>query len=160
MLVVVRVADPLEASDVDALVSLRAAWVAEQQGEQLLDDGDFAERFRAWLAAEASRRRFWLAEHAPSGGRAVPVGMLGLLEYHRMPKPGGPTSGWGYVGNVFVLAEHRDAGTGRALLDAAVDWSRERGLARLVLAPSERSVPFYRRAGFTDADSLLVLPLA
>lgn len=156
-----RVADPLEASDVDALVSLRAAWAAEQQGEEAArHDAGFDERFRDWLAAEVSRRRFWLAEHAVCDGSAVPIGMLGLLEYHRMPKPGRPPSGWGYVGNLFVLAEHRDAGTGRALLDAAVTWARAQGLARLVLSPSDRSVPFYRRAGFTDADNLLVLPLA
>jgi hypothetical protein len=102
----VRLADLGEVSDVDALVSLRRAWAAEQQREQPLHDAASDERFRDWLAAEASRRRFWLAEHAPSDGGAAPIGMLGLLEYHRMPKPGRPPSGWGYVGNLFVLEPH------------------------------------------------------
>jgi GNAT superfamily N-acetyltransferase len=58
------------------------------------------------------------------------------------------------------MVPDRHAGAGRALLDAAVTWARDHGLARLVLSPSERSVSFYRRAGFTHATNLLVLPLS
>ena len=39
-------------------------------------------------------------------------------------------------------------------------WSFSGDRPRIVLSPSERSVPFYRRAGFRDATELLVLPLA
>jgi hypothetical protein len=45
------------------------------------------------------------------------------------------------------------------LVGALIDEGRARGWVRIVLSPSERSVPFYRRAGFRDADELLVLPL-
>ena len=55
-----------------------------------------------------------------------------------------------------VGAEHRDAGLGRLLLDACTSYADERGLARIVLSPTDRSVPFYARAGFVPATSLMV----
>ena len=106
----------------------------------------------AWLQAEASHRTFWLAEDDE------PIGMANLLTFERMPAPGGDAGRWGYLGNMFVVPERRDAGVGRALLEALVAHADAAGLERIVLSPSERSVPFYRRAGFGDADSLLLRP--
>jgi GNAT superfamily N-acetyltransferase len=57
-----------------------------------------------------------------------------------------------------TLAAHRDTGVGSALLGAAVAHARDQGFVRLVLNPSERSIPFYRRAGFR-ASRLLQLDL-
>jgi GNAT superfamily N-acetyltransferase len=54
----------------------------------------------------------------------------------------------GYVTNMYVEPERRRMGFGRALLDAVVAHARERGVDGLMLWPSERSTPFYRRAGF------------
>jgi len=81
--------------------------------------------------------------------------------FTRMPKPRsadarGPARQWGYVANVYVERDHRDHGIGRALLDEAVRHADRHGFARLVLAPSERSVAFYERAGFGPATSLMV----
>jgi GNAT superfamily N-acetyltransferase len=89
--------------------------------------------------------------------------MLNLLVFTRMPRPrsaavpGGPDR-WGYVANVYVLPAARDAGVGRALRDAVLAHADAEGFARLVLSPSERSVPFYERAGFVPATSLMVRP--
>jgi GNAT superfamily N-acetyltransferase len=76
-----------------------------------------------------------------------------------MPRPGRPDSRWGYLANAFVLAEHRNRGVGAALLTELVAGARDRGCARIVLAPSERSVPFYRAAGFGPASMLLAQTL-
>jgi hypothetical protein len=43
-------------------------------------------------------------------------------------------------------------------LNASTGHADEHGFARLVLSPSERSVPFYARAGFEPATSLMVRP--
>ncbi|MQA78484.1 MAG: GNAT family N-acetyltransferase [Streptosporangiales bacterium] len=136
-------------ADVATLAALRRAWT-EEDGRGG-GDPDFEERFSAWFATEQQRRRTWLAERDD-----VPVGMLNLVLFDRMPRPGQRATGWAYVSNVFVLASHRDVGIGRLLLDAAVSYAQERGLDRVVLHPSTRSVPFYRRAGFDVADSLML----
>jgi GNAT superfamily N-acetyltransferase len=135
--VVVRVAG---ADDAGALASLRSLWTAAEE------DG-FGERMAAWLASEGERRTTWLAIDGDA-----PAGMASMLEYRRMPRPGRPDSRWGYVSNMFVRAELRDRGVGAALLAAVVEAADARGYARLVLSPSERALPFYRRAGFVVPD--------
>lgn len=136
------------AADVPALAALRARWTRERDGQ--VDDPDFEQRFGAWYETEASRRITWLAEVA--GG---PVGMVNLALFERMPAPGRPSSRWGYLGNAFVLEAFRDRGVGRMLLEGLLGYADAAGLARVVLSPSPRSVPFYRRAGFEPADMLL-----
>jgi GNAT superfamily N-acetyltransferase len=144
----IRLAGP---ADAGALADLRATWTAESS--DAVEPG-FAERYAAWLERESGRRLTWLAEAS-----GQPVGMLNLAVFERMPRPGTPDLYWGYVGNAFVLESHRNAGIGAELLSAAVEYARDNGFVRVVLSPSPRSVPFYRRAGFEVAEELMVLRL-
>lgn len=136
--VTVRVA---EAGDAGALATLRALW---SEGS----DPGFEARMAGWIAAEGERRTTWLA----TAGE-VPAGMSSMFEYRRMPRPGRPDACWGYVSNMFVRADLRDRGIGSALLGAVIAAADERGYVRLVLSPSERALPFYRRAGFVVPDN-------
>ena len=147
----VRLVGPEE---VGLVAALRRAWTEEQLGE-VLDDPAYAGRFADWWAAETGRRLLWVASVA-----GTPVGMLNVTVFERMPRPDRPPSRWGYLGNAFVLRAHRNAGIGAELLAAAVAHARDAGFVRLVLAPSERSVPFYRRAGFRPANDLMLLELS
>ena len=81
---------------------------------------------------------------------------MNLSVFERMPRPGRPPSRWGYLGNAFVLAAYRNQGIGSQLLGAVLGHAREHGFVRVVLSPSERSIPFYERAGFGPADVLMV----
>lgn len=133
------------------LARLRRAWAEEQAGAAVEDDG-FERRFDAWLEAEQHQRVAWLAF---DDGRAV--GMLNMLVYTRMPRPGRPEpSRWGYVANVYVDPEHRGRGVGGRMLGACTAYADEHGFVRVVLSPSERSVSLYRRGGFTPAVELMV----
>ena len=138
--------------DLDALVALRSACVEERRGPA--PDPSFPARFRAWYEREAHQRTFWLAVDDDAGA----IGMINLLTFERMPGPGADAGRWGYLGNMYVRPEHRDHGVGGALLDALIAHADEHQLERIVLSPSERSIPFYRRAGFDSADTLLLRP--
>lgn len=138
-------------ADLASVALLRRLWNEEDNGP--VTDPEFDAAFEQWWQEERSRRVFWLAE------TDRPIGFLNIVIFSRMPRPGQQPSRWGYISNVFVVPEHRDSGVGRQLLDAAVAHADENGFARVVLAPSTRSIPFYRRAGFGDADSLLLREL-
>jgi len=153
-MVTVRTATP---DDVPVIAGLRRAWTEENAG-QPVDDPSFEDVFAQWFAAEAHQRVTWLAEDT---GRVR--GMLNLLVFTRMPRPRAAAAPahpgqWGYVANVYVARGHRGRGIGRVLLDAVIAHADAHGFARLVLSPSERSVPFYERAGFAPATSLLLRP--
>ena len=140
MAVEVRVAGD---DDVVHLATLRRRW-NEERREAPIDDPGFEASFRRWWEAERATRTFFLAEVD-----GQPVGMANVKRYTRMPAAGMASAGeWGYVGNVFVLAEHRNARIGQILMERIVQWAGAHGLEHLRLAPSERSVPFYARLGF------------
>jgi GNAT superfamily N-acetyltransferase len=143
---VIRIAGP---SDVPALAALRRAWTAEQYGPA--DDTGFEARFLDWYARESADRIYWLAEVS-----GQPAGMVNLSVFTRMPRPGSETSRWGYLANAFVRAGHRDQGIGTRLLGALLAYADEQSYVRVVLSPTERSVPFYQRLGFTTDHGLLV----
>ena len=138
-----------EDADLAAIALLRRQWTQEQGGAG--DDPGFDELFAAWFARESSRRIVWLAE--ADGGL---VGMMNLVVFERMPRPGRSPSRWGYLGNAFVLAAYRNQGIGGQLLSALLGYADEKGFVRVVLSPSERSVPFYERAGFGPAEALML----
>jgi GNAT superfamily N-acetyltransferase len=135
-------------ADMPALAALRRQLSVEQVGE--VDDPEFERRFREWYDAESSRRVTWLAEVD-----GEPVGMVSLAVFQRMPRPGRPSGRWGYLGNAYVRAEHRSSGVGTTLITALLDYADAHRLERVVLSPSQRSVPLYRRLGFGAADMLL-----
>lgn len=150
--ITVRRASLEDPADLAHLVRLRRLQGGGQEHDA---DAAFSDQLARWLHAESPRRAWWLAE--TDGDTA---GFVGALRYMRMPKPGTKPTGWAYLGSLYVTAQHRGHGLGGAMVDAVVTWARAEGLVRVVLSPSERSVPLYRRAGFRDAEELLVLTLA
>lgn len=144
----VRVLAAASDADVEKLATLRAATHDREPTDELVTE------LKGWLRTEGVHRRTWLAEIDDDA-----VGYVSALLYRRMPSAVRPASGWAYLGNLFVRPEHRGSGTGEALVDAVVSWARDLHLSRVVLSPSERSVPLYRRLGFREAEELLVLPL-
>jgi GNAT superfamily N-acetyltransferase len=137
-------------ADVDALAALRRAWVEEQSGGPVHDAG-FEADFARWFAREHEQRVSWLAL-----SHDQPIGMVNLLVFTRMPRPGRTVSQWGYLSNFFVAAAHRSSGVGSRLLSTCVEYADAHDFVRVVLSPSERSRSLYLRAGFGAADSLLV----
>jgi GNAT superfamily N-acetyltransferase len=144
----IRIAEPER--DVDALASLRLAWAAEKGLES--EDLTFRARFSSWLAHEREGRIFWIAE-----ARGEPIGMVNLTIFTRMPyvESAAFKGSWGYLGNLFVLPQHRGHHVGRDLIAACTGFAEANELARIVLAPSEASIPLYERAGFGAATELM-----
>jgi GNAT superfamily N-acetyltransferase len=56
----------------------------------------------------------------------------------------------GWVEEVMVRAEHRQAGIGRALMNAFEEWAATQGCALIALA-TRRAAPFYRALGYQES---------
>jgi GNAT superfamily N-acetyltransferase len=143
--------------DVPALARLR--WQLYDEGHPVLGESfqDYVARFVAF-AEEALRSESWYVLVAQDGERVV--GAMWVHRVPRVPQPGrGPAAPLAYLTNVYVDPEHRDGGLGSRMLEAVADRSRDEGFSLIFAWPSDRSVSFYRRAGFTRPDDPLVLDL-
>lgn len=143
--------------DEAALAALRRACLEERTGHPV-DDPGFEDAFARWWRQELPRRTFWLAEAGSVRSGWTAVGSINVVEIGHMPRPGARAGRIGQVGSAFVLGAFADRGVAGALLARAVEHARERRYNRLLLAPTDVSAAFYRRAGFGPAgESLLVL---
>jgi GNAT superfamily N-acetyltransferase len=77
------------------------------------------------------------------------IGHLYIQIIHKIPKPYELQGSWGYVTNTYVEEPYRNQEIGKKLLDAVKEWGQKNNLELLLLWPSEKSVDFYRRNGFS-----------
>jgi len=123
--------------DRDVFVARMVRWLGEHLGAG--DPGNW----KAWLAF--------------NGEEAVGVVFLHLVD--KIPNPVPEPEQLGYITSLYVRPDHRGAGVGATLLDAALDECRARGLDTIVLWPSARSRSHYERRGFRSPGLVMELPL-
>lgn len=115
------------------------------------DDAGFADCFIAFVQ-HALAGDDWAIWVAASNGSLVAHIYVHLIEM--VPRPGHLIRRWGYVSGVYTIPEARNRGIGSQLLSAVIEWAKGEGQEFLLLWPSERSVPFYERAGFKPSSEV------
>lgn len=133
--------------DRDVFEARMVQWLGEHLGAAH-PAGDW----RAWLAFDEG-------DGEESIGSEEPVGMAFLHVVDKIPNPVPEPEQLGYVTSLYVRPDHRGAGIGGALLDAALDECRARGVDTVVLWPSVRSRSLYERRGFRSPNMVMELPL-
>jgi GNAT superfamily N-acetyltransferase len=109
-----------------------------------------------WLQ-ERLENGSWLAWVAEQDGHLCGHVFLHVVEKIPDPYPGPAVLG--YVTNFYVTPTHRGHGLGRLLLDALHSHTATKNFDTLVVWPSERSTPLYKRTGFAPPHELLELAL-
>lgn len=142
--------------DIPELARLRWELYAEQDGVPTEAFDTYVERFSRF-ARSALTSDDWRAWVARIGDELVAAMWLHTL--HRVPVPGKRAGPIGYLTNVYVTPEHRNAGLGAEMLDQITAWCRGEGFSTVIVWPTERSRPFYRRGGFTRPQEPLVIEL-
>jgi N-acetylglutamate synthase-like GNAT family acetyltransferase len=139
------------AGDVEVLAHLRYQFAVESNrlGPQSLED--FIAHFSAYVRAALATGR-WRAVVAERDGRIVGHAYLETMD--KLPVPGRPYRRMGYITNVFVEPQLRNAGVGAEIVGEMIRLGRDMELESLVLWPTPRSVPFYKRLGFQVTDAL------
>ncbi|MFD0412243.1 GNAT family N-acetyltransferase [Streptomyces sp. NPDC127108] len=143
-------------ADARRLAELR--WMFKQEdhdGQPPAADRRLEEADR-WIRDRLADGR-WLAWVAETGGEICGHVFLCLVE--RFPDPYGDSAPVGYVTNFYVMPSQRNRGAGSALLDALKQHCRGARFDTLIVWPSDRSSPLWRRSGFETPQELLELPL-
>jgi GNAT superfamily N-acetyltransferase len=87
------------------------------------------------------------------------IAHMALQVHEGVPRPAAPRDRWGWLTDCYTIPGERDKGHGSRLLATIREWAQAEGLQLLLVSPSDRSVPFYRRAGFGPAGEWLQLGL-
>lgn len=117
------------------------------------DLGSFVARCAPWMADRLASGSPWRCWIAASEGDIT--GHLWLQLIEKVPNPAPELELHGYITNVYVRPEARGSGTGAALLEAALTFCREARVDSVILWPTERSQPLYRRHGFDFPTDLM-----
>ncbi|GAB4334765.1 MAG: hypothetical protein Kow0010_21970 [Dehalococcoidia bacterium] len=117
------------------------------------DETSFLGRCTRWMEERlrpGSPWRCWVVER-----EGAIVGHLWLQRIEKIPNPVTEREYHGYITNVYVQPQARNAGAGAALMAAAMAWSEEHGIDSIILWPTERSRTLYGRFGFAVRDDLM-----
>ena len=121
------------------------------------DESEFIARCTRWMSERLNndgRWRCWIAER-----EGTVIGGVWVQLIEKIPNPIAAPECYVYLTNFFVQPEHRRAGVGAQLLDAALSWSKSNNAELVLLWPTERSKTLYVRHGFVPADDFMELVL-
>ncbi|GAA1201060.1 GNAT family N-acetyltransferase [Prauserella alba] len=132
------------------LADMRWRWVIDRGDEPATTRDEFVAAFVTWARAHAD------AHHALIMLRdGAAVGMAWLALQPRVPSPRSTDRVAGDLQCVYVAPEHRSAGHGDRLIEAALARARELDLEWVTVHSSERAVTAYERRGFAVSPRLL-----
>ena len=135
---------PARPEDALALVELGRA-VGSEPGRWLITTDDWRSAADERRYLRALRRYEHAAVYVAEASDGLIVGRLSLARDQH------PASAHVADLGLMVAATHRRQGIGRALLEEAVDWARERGVTKLelhVFPHNEAAIALYDRFGF------------
>ncbi|WP_405786290.1 GNAT family N-acetyltransferase [Streptomyces sp. NBC_01367] len=147
---------PARPADARRLAELRWAFKQEDPEGQPPAPERPLEEAELWIRERLGNGR-WLAWVAETGDDVC--GHVFLCPVERVPEPYGHDTPIGYVTNFFVTPPHRNKGIGSALLEALELHARRAEFDTLIVWPSDRSSPLYRRSGYQPPEELVELPL-
>ena len=139
--------------DSDRLAALRWQHKAEEKPLDISDRDGFIK-----ICSDNLRIRLkddlycWVALE-----NGIIISHIYIVVVKKVPKPDKLDGIWGYTTAVFCVPECRNKGIGSILMKKAKEWCYEKKLELLIVWPSERSVPFYERAGFCGKNDVLEL---
>jgi len=117
---------------------------------------EYEARFSQFLT-DALESGLWMAWVIEQEGEILAHIYLQLIE--KVPRPGALDQHFGYVTNVYTRPDSRNQGLGAQLMNHVIEWAKTRQLEFMILWPSDRSAPFYQRAGFEHPHDTLELIL-
>ena len=121
------------------------------------DEGSFVERCTLWMQERLQSNNFWMCWIAEREQTAV--GNLWAQLIEKIPNPTSEPEYHLYFTNFYVRNDCRGCGIGSQLFTSALAWAQTKNAHLAILWPTERSVSFYRRHGFSASADLMELKI-
>ena len=143
---------PATPRDIDTLVAMRIAFLAEVNGEPA--PATMASELRTYFS-EALPTGEFVAQLARHEGRIIATS--GLVFVRKPPSHSNLNGREGYIMNMYTLPKWRGRGIAARLLDAMIAAARAANCSRLSLHAEPLARPVYERAGFVASAKEMTL---
>lgn len=143
----VRRADGADAHD---LARLKIEWAQVDPSPSRREVDEFADALSTWMTGQDDSL---VVEVAVADGEIV--GMAWRVLFERAPDFVDRQRLTADIQSVYVTPAHRNRGIGRRLVDGLCEAADARGVPRILVTASARSVPLYARSGFESSPLLL-----
>jgi len=143
-------------SDAEVLATLR--YNLRSSGNRASEDeASFLERCTLWMQERLQSNNSWICWMAEREQTAV--GSLWAQLIEKIPNPNSEPESLLYFTSFFVRNDCRGGGIGSQLFTSALGWARTKNVDVAILWPSERSVSFYLRHGFSAGADMMELKM-
>jgi GNAT superfamily N-acetyltransferase len=136
-----------ELKDIKQLIQMRWDFTIEHdESKKEASFNDFALECQAFLenALKGNQWFIWVAEEKE---RVVSHIFIELI--YKVPRPGRKTYPFAYMTNVYTIPEYRNKGIGSKLLSSINKWIKENNYEFVIVWPSDESVNYYKKNGYT-----------
>ncbi|GGH88826.1 RimJ/RimL family protein N-acetyltransferase [Pullulanibacillus pueri] len=142
-------------ADIELLAGLR--WVHEFEETETpfaISKDDFIRQCTSFLKEGLATRQwaYWIAEE-----KGDLIANIFIRRIQKVPKPQKLVAEIGYITNVHTKIEYRNKGIGTELLKRVKQWATDNKIELLFLWPSEKSINYYKRQGFSAQNDILEL---
>lgn len=118
-----------------------------------------------WEALEAANRRFYIEHISAETLEAVwaincegtVMGCGDVCYQSELPSPDNVSGKNAYLMNIYVLPAFRRNGVGEAIVNTLVAKAKERKCGKIYLETTDCGQHLYRRCGFNDLPSMMIL---
>ena len=136
-------------ADLDVLVALRAAFLAENYGAAA-SAPEFLDALRRYFATTLGNGEY-MAYLAIADAQVVATS--GMVIHRHPPRPSKLGGCEAYVMNMYTLPAWRRRGLATALMKKLIDLAVQKGCERVTLHASDMGRPVYSKLGFVQADT-------
>jgi GNAT superfamily N-acetyltransferase len=109
-------------------------------------EDEFIQRASGWFKNRLSEHAWhaWVVE----GNQRQLLGHVFIQLIEKIPNPVDESEAIAYLTNFYIQPDLRSLGIGQKLMDEALAFCRAQSVYSIILWPSPKSIPFYRRNGF------------
>ncbi len=142
--------------DIPMLSEMRWEHEGEEEGHFEISKEDFISECSLFLINGLRNGSwvYWIAEDDNSV-----VANIYINRIRKVPKPQKLFAEIGYVTNVHTKVEVRNNGIGTKLLEKVRQWASDNKIELLFIWPSQKSLSFYERQGFSIHNEIMELKL-
>jgi len=137
-----------EHKDMDQLVRMRWDFTNEY-AEKKIEEIQYEAFYRECRSffSEVFNGDKWFIWVADIEGQILPHVYIQLID--KVPRPGRKTNPFLYMTNVYTLPDCRRKGIGSQILKEIEKWSKDNDYEFIIVWPSDWSVDFYERNGYS-----------